>query len=438
MQGVELALGEIHLDEKQAVNEHYDAEADDEEVAVEAITGGGETHKFTLPPSATVLMLKQQVERDAGFKSAEVKLYVHDDLREEELENGETLGSLRRGEGLAVLITLMVHHTTDTQEVIAGLAAEADLVLGDGKRGDGDDQLCAPVGVAFVPDHPDWLVTTESRSHRVKISNIHTGALICKFGERGDGVFDREGNNFSLPWGVAVTSDSSFVVVVDHGNHRVKVLRLVVAADGSSAHLQFVRHIGNGRGCNEGQFNYPTGVALLPGEEGGSQETMLVTDYNHRVSQFNLVGTFVFVRIFAGTSTMGSGDGEFHCPRSITVLGSSGEVAVIDSENHRVQIFDREGNYKRQFGSAGKDTAVRQLYGPAALAADADGNLLVLDDANTNRLQVFSPEGTHLCTRNDLGINEGAKGIAWSDDGTLIKLAIANGKASVLLWRVPK
>jgi hypothetical protein len=28
-----------------------------------------------------------------------VKLYVHDDSREEELEEGETLGSLRRGAG---------------------------------------------------------------------------------------------------------------------------------------------------------------------------------------------------------------------------------------------------------------------------------------------------------------------------------------------------
>jgi hypothetical protein len=36
------------------------------------------------------------------------------------------------------------------------------------------------------------------------------------------------------------------------------------------------------------------------------------------------------------------------------VLGSSGEVAVADHDNHRVQIFDSEGNYKRQFGIKGK------------------------------------------------------------------------------------
>jgi DNA-binding beta-propeller fold protein YncE len=161
---------------------------------------------------------------------------------------------------------------------------------------------------------------------------------------------------------------------------------------------------------------------------------MLVTDSdNQRVSQFKLDGTFI--RIFAGTGTEGSGDGEFNHPRGITVLGSSGEVAVADTNNHRVQIFDREGNYKRQFGSrqlsTGKE-ADGQLFRRAALASDVHGNLLVLDE--TNRLLVFSPEGKHLCTRNDLGLNDlGMKGIAWSDVG---ELAIVNGRShNVLVWR---
>jgi hypothetical protein len=373
----------------------YDAEADKDDVAVEVVAGDGGTRKFTLPPTATVLMLKQQVERDAGFKPALVKLYVQDDSREEELENGERLGSLRQGRGQAVLITLMVH-TPNAQEMIAGMAAKADIVLGDGTEGDGDGQLSNPYGVAFVPAHPDWVVTTEYGNirtrattefggrgsngnirtefygHRIKISNIRTGALICKFGsEEG-----RRDEMFSMPWGVAVTSDSSFVIVAEIGNHRIKMLRLVVAADGSSAHLEFVRHIGCGgsgkRGTasktfTEGRIYCPVDVALVPGE-GGGQDTVLVTEQsNHRVSQFKLDGTFI--RIFAGTYTPrsdrsrgSSGDGEFSNPRGITVLGSSGEVAVADFSDHRVQIFDREGNYKRK---------LQRCYGPSALASDA-------------------------------------------------------------------
>jgi hypothetical protein len=51
----------------------------------------------------------------------------------------------------------------------------------------------------------------------------------------------------------------------------------------------------------------------------------------------------------------------------------------------------------------------------------------------TNRLQVFDPEGKHLCTRNDLGLHGGSiKGIAWSTGG---EIAVANSEANnALVW----
>jgi tripartite motif-containing protein 2/3 len=283
--------------------------------------------------------------------------------------------------------------------------------------------------------------------NRVTISNIRTGALVCHFGEHGRG----EGQ-FYQPWGVAVTSDSSFVIVADYSNNRIKVMRLVIAADKSSAHLEFVRHIDGkgsahlkfGSGIGEGQLFRPAGVALLPGEAGG-QETVLVTA-NEGVFQFKLDGTCI--RIFANFKRPSS-YGEFKRPKGgITVLGLLEEVAVADYGNHRVQIFDLEGNYKRQFGNKGSkaDEILRalrvspncrlydgELSGPSALASDTHGNLLVLDA--TPRLQVFSPEGKHLCTRNDLGLSTltNIRSIAWSAFG---ELAIAVDDANhVLVWR---
>jgi DNA-binding beta-propeller fold protein YncE len=203
----------------------------------------------------------------------------------------------------------------------------------------------------------------------------------------------------------------------------------VVGADGISAHLEFVRSLGSGLGKAEGKFYYPYGVTLLQ-SNGGQQETVLVTEVgNRRVSQFALDGTFV--GIFAGTGKEGSSDGEFKFPQGITALGSSGEVAVADGSNHRVQIFDSEGNYKRQFGTKGKE-ADGQFHIPSGLASDAHGNLLVTD--YTNRLQVFSPEGKHLCTRSDLGLHEASqKDIAWSAGG---EIAVANGQAfNACVWR---
>jgi hypothetical protein len=405
---------------KRTREESDEANNDTTNVHLEVTTGEGVTVKLQLPPTATVLRVKQEVETKLGIKPRDAIVFSSNNAHTEKLPDEETLDSLLVGGGAKLELLLLVEQA-DAQQVVPELAVEPSLVLGDGTEGDGDTQLNCPIDAAFIGDHPDWLVTIEQHGHCIKISNIRTGALVCKFGEEGYGEGD-----FICPSGVAVTSDSSFVVVADYFNNRVQVLRLVVGAGGISTHLEFVRSLGSGEGSAEGQLNYPRGVALLQ-SNGGQQETLLVTG-NHRVSQFALDGTFVGT--FAGTGEKGSGDGEFDSPLGITVLGSSGEVAVVDCGNHRVQIFDSEGNYKRQFGTEGKE-ADGQLSEPMGIASDAHGNLLVVDA--TNRLQVFDPEGKHLCTRSDLGLqHDSTKGIAWSTGG---EIAVANGDANkVLLW----
>jgi DNA-binding beta-propeller fold protein YncE len=406
---------------KRTREESDDTNDDTTNIHLEVTTGEGVTVKLQLPPTATVLKVKQEVESELGVRPREAIIFSGTKAHTEKLQDEETLASLLAGEEAKLELLLLVEQA-DAQQVVPELAAKPSLILGDGKSGNGNTQLSHPIGAAFIAAHSDWLVTTEQHGHRIKISNIRTGALVCKFGEFGQG----EGQ-FEYPTGVAVTSDSSFVIVADCNNYRVQVLRLVVGADSISAHLEFVRSLGNGAGSAEGQLKYPYGVALLQ-SNGGQQETVLVTEEdNHRVSQFALDGTFV--GIFAGTGKRGSGDGEFDSPQGITVLGSSGEVAVGDRDNHRVQIFDSEGNYKRQFGTLGKE-ADGQLFCPSGLASDAHGNLLVVDW--TNRLQVFDPEGKHLCTRSDLGLyDNSAKGIAWSTGGEIAVVDSPSHKAFV-------
>ena len=96
-----------------------------------------------------------------------------------------------------------------------------------------------------------------------------------------------------------------------------------------------------------------------------------------------------------------------------------------------MQIFDREGNYLRQFGTKGREED-GQLDDPESLASDAHGNILVTDRA-TSRLQVFNSKGKHLCTRSDLGLKAvSTKGLAWGKDG---QLAVANGNGHVVrVW----
>ena len=97
-----------------------------------------------------------------------------------------------------------------------------------------------------------------------------------------------------------------------------------------------------------------------------------------------------------------------------------------------LQIFDFSGNYKRQFGSKGAE-ADAHFHGPAGLATDGHGNMLVLD-SRTDRLQLFDIQGTHLCTRSDLGLRKGGyPGVSWNT--ATGALAITNGTSNeVRVW----
>ena len=112
-------------------------------------------------------------------------------------------------------------------------------------------------------------------------------------------------------------------------------------------------------------------------------------------------------------------------PSDVTVLPISGNIAIADTNNHRVSIFDGESaNFLYSFGH-------ENFTFPCAIATDAYDHIIVLDE--TNRLQIFEADGTHLCTRDDLGLSLGRKGLEWHGDNGG-RLAIANGGKNEVLF----
>ena len=85
----------------------------------------------------------------------------------------------------------------------------------------------------------------------------------------------------------------------------------------------------------------------------------------------------------------GSGNGQFDHPVDISV-SSTGELAVSDLSNHRVQIFSNAGQFVRKFGSQGKGNG--QFQSPTGVAYNKIDNIVVCD-LNNCRIQVFSPAG---------------------------------------------
>ena len=70
-----------------------------------------------------------------------------------------------------------------------------------------------------------------------------------------------------------------------------------------------------------------------------------------------------------------------------------GRLYVPDIGNHRVNVFDLDGNPLFNFGESGSATG--ELNNPEAAKASSDGQLYVTDLKN-NRMQVFDREGKFL------------------------------------------
>ena len=131
-----------------------------------------------------------------------------------------------------------------------------------------------------------------------------------------------------------------------------------------------------------GMFKNPLGVAV------SSRDEIAVADQmNHRIQIFNSNGDLI--RSFG---RKGSNQGEFKHPFGIA-FDKDGKIFVADSDNNRVQIFNGEGRYMGMFG--GKGSLDSQLSDPWGLSLDSQGNIIVADTGN-KLIKIFSPDGNFL------------------------------------------
>jgi DNA-binding beta-propeller fold protein YncE len=150
----------------------------------------------------------------------------------------------------------------------------------------------------------------------------------------------------------------------------------VFVSDGSSRNIQkfspsgqFIKRWGS-EGTGPGQFLTVSGLAadgagrLYALDSGGDPA-------NHRVQVFDLEGNFLFQ-----WGSQGSGNGQFETLTDAAV-SASGHVFVSDETLKRVQEFLPDGSFVGAFGSEG--TLVGQFQYPAGICADASGNVFVTD-----------------------------------------------------------
>jgi len=155
-------------------------------------------------------------------------------------------------------------------------------------------------------------------------------------------VYDREGRYVTAlgegilqnPHGVHVSA-GDYIWVTDVADHTVRKF---------NAAGEIVMTLGTAGqpGAPGHPFNRPTKAIVAPLGE------ILVSDGygQHRVHKFDAQG-----RLLKSWGSEGSGPGQFRLPHSISV-DPFGRILVPDRENHRIEIFDPDGNYLAEWSNA--------------------------------------------------------------------------------------
>lgn len=122
---------------------------------------------------------------------------------------------------------------------------------------------------------------------------------------------------------------------------------------------------------------------------------------NHRVDVFDMEGNFKFM--FGGPGTE---PGQMNNPEAAKV-NSVGHVYVADLKNDRVQVFDKTGKFLKAWGKTG--TGPGEFKTPAGVAIDKHDNVYVTEIGN-DRVQVFAKDGTFITMWGQKGAGNGEFG----------------------------
>ena len=216
---------------------------------------------------------------------------------------------------------------------------------------------------------------------------VQTILIFDRSGEliRGGGETDAQGRSIVGGWLHSGEVDwLGNVWVVERDNHRI--LKLNPTLDWVVMQLGTAGVSGN----DDKHFSRPSGISVL------RSGRLIVTDGygNNRVVMYSSDGTFIkqIGMGNGGPDDRGTGPGEFELPHQAAV-DASDNIFVVDRENKRIQVFDEDLTYLREFSNDGWnpwDIAISRI--------GDDGFGYIADHAGERVHKISLEDGTILAT----------------------------------------
>ena len=220
------------------------------------------------------------------------------------------------------------------------------------------EPMRTPVGVAFDGDGRLFVSDSSGRVYAFGSD----GAFLFTIRSAGSEPLRR-------PTGLAFSPQKKLLYVVDTLAHTIYAL---------DARGELAFAVG-GRGNGDGQFNFPTHVAVTP-----KGDLVVADSLNFRIQILDGDGKFL-----GAFGHHGDGSGDIAMPKGIAV-DPDGVVYVADSLFDLVQLFDREGRFLLTLGRRGVDFG--EFWMPSGVFIGEGGELYVCDTYN-HRIQVFRIAG---------------------------------------------
>jgi YD repeat-containing protein len=275
------------------------------------------------------------------------------------------------------------------------LKADGTFVRSFGASGSGNGQFASPVAIALGAKGQVWVA--DMGNGRLQQFDSQ-GTFIRSVGSEGSG----EGQ-FQFGWPVGIVADGEGSLWITDG-HNDRVQEWAIPGEEAVLPVDAFGSYGTG----PGQFDYAGDIGQTP-----SGDFWVADPYNHRIQKLDAEGNQLDVITQAA-------DGKRLMPNGLAV-DPAGNVLITDSDHHRVEVFNSNGNFVRRFGG-GWGTATGQFRHPQGLTVDPQGDVLVTDMLN-GRLQEFSATGIFKRVVGSEGSGpgqlDGPADVAVAPDGTI-------------------